>query len=392
MPVERLPRSLAEAIAPVLPDLAEEIIAAIGREIPDYRRPLEGPFGVGLRQGVERALRRFVDSIDDPGRVDPAARETYVELGRGEMRAGRSLDALLSAYRLGARLAWERMCEVGQATGHDPPTLYRLASAIFSYIDRISAESIEGYAAEQSAALAERQRHRRALVWLLAREDAEPEEILRLATLAEWPRPAALAGLVARADDGDRLAARLGGQAIAVADDGLAIAFVPDPEAPGRRAELRRALAGAPSALGPTVPPERAARSLVRARAAFGLLEQGLLSADADGLLLADDHLPELMLFGDAVLGADLAARALKPLEEVRPASRARLLETLRAWLDEPGQVTSIARRLHVHPQTVRYRVGQLRELFGARLDDPEERFTLALAVRVAAPRPTRSR
>ena len=44
---------------------------------------------------------------------------------------------------------------------------------------------------------------------------------------------------------------------------------------------------------------------------------------------------------------------------------------------------------LYVHPQTVRYRMAQLRELFGDRLDDPEEvlRLTLALAgTRPAAP------
>jgi DNA-binding PucR family transcriptional regulator len=56
----------------------------------------------------------------------------------------------------------------------------------------------------------------------------------------------------------------------------------------------------------------------------------------------------------------------------------------LRAWLDHPGQVTRVATELHVHPQTVRYRVAQLRELFGERLDDPDARFELALALRAA--------
>src|SRR4051812_42520108 len=148
---EPLPSELADALRPGLPALAEETIAAIGREVPEYARPLEGPFGDGLRFGVERALGRFVDGLVDPAAVqDTARREIYVELGRGEMRAGRSLDALLSAYRLGARITWERCVQAGQEAGFDPDTLYRLASAIFSYIDRISAESVEGYAQEQS--------------------------------------------------------------------------------------------------------------------------------------------------------------------------------------------------------------------------------------------------
>src|SRR3954463_5356816 len=162
---ERLPPQLADALRPGLPGLAEEIIAAIGREVPEYRRPLEGPFGRGLRAGVERALGRFVEALVDPAAVDDAStREIYVELGRGEVRSGRSLDALLSAYRLGARIAWERCVEAGRAAGFAPEGLYELASRIFPYIDRISAESVEGYAAEQSATLAERQRGRRALV------------------------------------------------------------------------------------------------------------------------------------------------------------------------------------------------------------------------------------
>jgi DNA-binding PucR family transcriptional regulator len=98
--------------------------------------------------------------------------------------------------------------------------------------------------------------------------------------------------------------------------------------------------------------------------------------------LVTDDFLPELLLHADGALAADLAARALAPLDEVRDSTRARLLETLRAWLDEPGQVTRVAERLHVHPQTVRYRMAQLRDLFGARLDDPDARFELALALR----------
>jgi hypothetical protein len=379
---EPLPPALATALRPVLPGLAEEIIAAIGREVPDYARPLEGPFGHTMRVGVERTLRRFVDRLVDPEADTDSVRGIYIDLGRGEMRAGRSLDALLSAYRLGARITWERCVEAGQAAGHDPRVLYRLASAIFSYIDRISAESVEGYAAEQSAALAERQRRRRALVGLLARDDAGAEEVRELAQHAGWPRPATVAGLVTRAEDGDRLANRLGGEAIAAADGGVALAFVPDPAGPGRAAQLAAALDGAPAALGPTVALDRAAGSLARAQAAFGLLEDGVLPGGSP--LVADEHLPQLLLHGDGTLAADLAQRALAPLHDLKEGPRRRLTETLRAWLDDPGQVSKVAARLHVHPQTVRYRVAQLRELFGERLEEPEARFELTLAVRVA--------
>jgi DNA-binding PucR family transcriptional regulator len=44
-----------------------------------------------------------------------------------------------------------------------------------------------------------------------------------------------------------------------------------------------------------------------------------------------------------------------------------------------------MAERLGLHVQTVRYRLKGLRELLGDALDDPDERFELALALRVGA-------
>ncbi len=151
-------------LRPVLPDLSAEMIREIGAQVPDYSRPLEGEFGVTLRYGVERALRRFVDSIEHPERVSERDRRTYVELGRGEMRQGRTLNALLAAYRVGAQVAWRRFVEAGVAAGLEPAVLYRVGEAIFAYIDEISGESIEGYAAEQSALAGEDQQRRAQLV------------------------------------------------------------------------------------------------------------------------------------------------------------------------------------------------------------------------------------
>src|SRR3954470_4760614 len=108
-PWEALPPAVARALRPELSSLADEIIAAISAGVPDYARPLEGEFGRGLRTGVVAALERFVSMIERPGAEPAESREIYVALGRGEMRAGRTLDALLAAYRLGARVAWRRL-------------------------------------------------------------------------------------------------------------------------------------------------------------------------------------------------------------------------------------------------------------------------------------------
>jgi DNA-binding PucR family transcriptional regulator len=72
----------------------------------------------------------------------------------------------------------------------------------------------------------------------------------------------------------------------------------------------------------------------------------------------------------------------LAPLDSLRPAVRDKLVETLRAWLLHHGRRDDVAAALFVHPQTVRYRMGRLRELFGAELLDPRtvQDLTVALA------------
>jgi DNA-binding PucR family transcriptional regulator len=58
------------------------------------------------------------------------------------------------------------------------------------------------------------------------------------------------------------------------------------------------------------------------------------------------------------------------------------LLETLDAWLRHQRHTPRIAEELHVHPQTVRYRLATLRELLGETIDTPQGRFELELALR----------
>jgi hypothetical protein len=374
--------ALADALRPELPAIAEEIIAAIRQEVADYDRPLKGEFGRNVRRGVEIALGRFLDELDGvPATPARRARAVYVELGRGEFREGRSLDALLSAYRVGARVAWRHCVEAGKAAGVDPDVLYGLGEAMFAYIDGLSAESTEGYAQAQSAAAGERAQARRRLVGMLLQSPpADERAVAAAAEAAAWPLPERVAVLVAEADDPDALASRLGAGVIAVEADGVVLALLPDPLAPRRRAEVERALGGARAALGPAVAPADLAAGAERGRLAHRLLADGVLPGP---LAVADEHLPTLLLHADRRLADDLAATALAPLAGLPARPRAKLEATLRAWLDHRGRVEETAAALGVHPQTVRYRLNQLRECFGERLDDPDGRFALALALRV---------
>jgi DNA-binding PucR family transcriptional regulator len=133
--------------------------------------------------------------------------------------------------------------------------------------------------------------------------------------------------------------------------------------------------------LGPVVDPGQVHRSIARARSAWPLHVAGFLVPD-ETLVRAEEHLLPLLLAAEPELAADLCARALGPLGALPEGAALRAEETLRAWLDAHGDVTATAAALHVHPQTVRYRLVGLREVFGDALDDPVRRLELAIALR----------
>src|SRR3954452_19267690 len=173
-PWRELPPSLAATLEPALAALRDEILAVIAEEVPEYARPLEGNFGRGIRLGVEEALRQFASLVADPDGGRAQSREVYRGLGRGEMREGRSLDALQAAYRVGARVAWRRLSEVGLRAGLSPEALCSLADAIFAYIDELSADSVEGFTQAQQVAAGERERRRRRALTILLAETFDP--------------------------------------------------------------------------------------------------------------------------------------------------------------------------------------------------------------------------
>lgn len=110
-----------------------------------------------------------------------------------------------------------------------------------------------------------------------------------------------------------------------------------------------------------------------------------LAGAGAGPPLRAGDHLSEVILLQDGELARALADARLGPLRELPAGERVRLTETLAAWLAHHRHTPQIAEELHVHPQTVRYRVAKLRELLGDALDSPDGRFELQLALRIDA-------
>src|SRR5262249_46995041 len=208
--------------------------------VPAYARPLEGPFGDGIRQGVREALRHFLAEIEAGGYV--ARPDVYSALGRGEMRAGRSLESLLSAYRIGARVAWRRFAAIGVEAGLEPDTLYLPAESLFAYIDVLSSGAAEGHALEQSAAASEADLRRRRLVRMLVRDPApDPAAVQAAAAEAGWTLPRSVAVLAIAGEERSAAVSRLPAGVISDAIGELTRAVIRDPEAPARRVLIRSA-------------------------------------------------------------------------------------------------------------------------------------------------------
>ncbi|MFJ8207254.1 PucR family transcriptional regulator [Micromonospora chalcea] len=385
-----LDAGMAATLRDRLPMVAERTVSAITAEVPDYSGALTGAMRAKIENAVRIALGTFLQLIEGTQAFDPStplapALEAAYALGSGEARSGRSMDALLAAYRVGARVAWREVSTTTVRSGLAAETVAEFAELMFAYIDELSAASVAGHADELASAGRMRRRSLERLTQQLLA--GEPEESLRRsAERADWPPPQTLTVVLLPRRHLRAVLALLSPHTLESGEDlpgmnpveELAVLLVPDMHG-GRRRQLTRLLHGHRAVLGPARPWHRVAASYQRATRALAL---GLGEPDA-GPVDTERHLATLLLSVDPEALADLRAQALAPLAALPPATAHRLAETLRSWLLHQGRRDDVAADLFVHPQTVRYRMGKLRELFGDRLLDPAAVLDLTIALAV---------
>ncbi|GAA1510040.1 PucR family transcriptional regulator [Nocardioides humi] len=375
-----LPRGTVAAIRADLATVADDVVDQIIREVPAYEDAFGGPMGETIRGAVQVALGGFLSLISDrrgPDALAPrsSAVDGAYQLGRGEVRSGRSTDALLSAYRIGARVSWQHLAAKAVEQGIEPATMASFAELVFAYIDELSAASVAGH--QDEAATEGRMRQR--MMERLARQlltGAPEASVLAAAERAEWPPPTTLTAVIAPESRAGALQQSLRRGTVQASDlpelDGAALLLVPD--ADGRRRDaLLRAVGRRDCLVGP-------ARPWLDVRSSYDRVVR------ARSLGLAGDteaHLPRLVLTADPTALEDLRSQVLAPLDGLRPAAAAKLRETLRAWLLHQGRRDDVAAALFVHPQTIRYRMTQVRDLYGDRLEDPDTVLALTIALGV---------
>lgn len=370
-----------------LPEIAEHTVEAVRHDVPPFAAGVP-TVGRNVEAAVAAALDEFLGRLHTstrPSESSAPGLDAAYALGRGEAHSGRSIDVLLAAFRSGARASWLEMSVT--LVERDVPTAVAadLAASLFEYIDGLSAASVAGHADELVKTGRVREQYREALGRALL-DGEEPDRLAAKVERADWVPPETLTAVILPASQARTALLELDASTLLVAGAGeteeATVLLVPDVHR--RRDALVASLRGRVATVGPARPWTDAATSHRRAVRAREVIERrGTEAIDADR------HLVTLVVNADTTAAGDLRTEALAPLADLRPSTRDRLVETLRSWLLHQGRREAVAADLNIHAQTVRYRMTQLRELYGDALADPRvvEQIVVALAS-AAAPLP----
>ncbi|MGE2833304.1 PucR family transcriptional regulator [Mycobacterium sp. SMC-4] len=386
--VPQLPSRTLEAMRAGLPALADRMVEAVIAEVPAFAQAAQESWRPVIYASADQLLTALVEQLR--GAADPTGSATSMRevldtaegFGRREARQGRATEVQLAAYRIGAREIWREWSALAVRHGVASDEISVFAEMSFAYLDRISAAGVAGHADERARLGLARERHRERLVRALLR-DVSADDLRLAAESASWAPPHTLTAVALpneHHEGGGMITADP--RTLEVPDD--AIDFPRDiriflvSDVGGRaRAPFLQSIGMTAAVVGPARPWMRVHSSIRRVLRAAEILPTRSAVIDTDQFLV------ELIVGADAEALADLRSRALAPLADLPPATRERLADTLRSWLLHHGRRDDIAADLYVSPSTVRYRLRQLRDLYGEQLQNPRAvaELTVALAV-----------
>jgi hypothetical protein len=381
----RLPRRWLDSVLPgELPLMARDIGIRVRAEIAEFRWPADGEQVRAIREGTEKALLSFVTQIFRTGRLTEDTEDFFRGLGRLEAVAGRHLESLHTAFRMGALIAWRRIAAAAERDPLPSDTVARLADLVFSFADRLAQLAAEGFAQAHAEEVDGYARLRARLVRMIVGQPGlSSESIAELAVRAAWPVPERIVVIETDGRADPQALGALGPGALVDAEQPDTLIVLP---APVDLASVRAALAGRPgrAVVGCTVVLADAAKSLRWARLARRLADVGVLPAAT--VVSCDEHVPTLLLHAEPELAEVLVERRLAPFAAMPLARRLKFARLLATWLEHGGSQADLAATLQAHRQTVHYRVGRLQAMFGDQLADRAARVELLLALRWALP------
>lgn len=364
------------------PRVVQAVVDAVHDRVPAYADLDDERLGE-VRAIAGWALERLLRLWADDGTVGPDELRRFRGIAAARAADGRPLAAVLRAYRVAAAVLVDEVAARAPAV----EDAFALTRHVLATLDALSEAMATAYAATSEHLAGDRARALRLLLDDLiagrhASGGAAADRAARLGV--QLPYPYGL--LVAEPDDRDTVPQEAARDLLAAVAGDDATPLV---TAHGCRAVLLLPAAAARTAApvlcergwrGCAIQGEGLDRIAVAHRLADGALDAAPPHArrfltDADAHVLA-------LLGGHPATAPDHIARlVLGPLSE--PAHR-HLLAALTAYLDT-GSATAAARCLHLHPQSLRYRLRRVRELTGLDARDPWERLMLDIARTVGA-------
>ncbi|WP_235206470.1 MULTISPECIES: PucR family transcriptional regulator [Actinomadura] len=386
-PWRDVPRDEAQWMRPHLPALVDSMVQGVLRHVPEYARPDDPVYTEVMRLAVAQGMGHFVQMIADPDASWQEVHQVFFDIGYGEAIEGRGLEHLQNALRVASRTAWRYLSREADRLRKPRRLAIALTEVNFAYLDLLASAAAQGYARAREKTAGEREQRRGRLLSLLLSDPPAPKDIIaEQANLAGWTLPERLAVIVLspRPGSGGEGPAGLPPSLLSGLDRGRPCLVMPDPDRPGGPDRLTATLGGWTGAVGPSVPADQAGVSLRWAHRALDLVAAGRLGRTGSGTLVhAERYVPDLLLQEGRTLAEAAARRRLAPLTALGPHRGARLAATLLECLRHGFNATDAAEALCVHPQTVRYRLAQLHEIFDYDIEDPAIRLELMLLLPV---------
>lgn len=379
--LENVPDSLLRKLKQYSGRFATQAVAAMQDRLPFFAE-LEASQRASVHLVVQTAVVNFVEWMSDPhsnvGYTVKAFEVVPQDLTR-RIALRQTVDMV--------RVTMEFFEEVVPMLARDEEQATALTTGILRYSRDLAFAAASAYADAAEARGAWDSRMEANLVDAVVRGDTGPELQSRAAAL-NWDTTAPATVVVglprpdrvdAASDDVREIAQRHGRAALSDVHGTWLIAIVSGPLTATDKflRELVDVFADGPVVIGPTAPTFSAAHT--SAIEAIAGMNAAAGWSGAPRPVLARELLPERALLGDASAIAVLDAEVMRPLADAGPA----LTETLDAYLDSGGAIEACARKLFVHPNTVRYRLKRITDFTGRDPTSPRDAYVLRVAATV---------
>ncbi|WP_077088920.1 PucR family transcriptional regulator [Mycobacterium rhizamassiliense] len=368
--------------------LATEAVSAMQERLPFFA-DLEASQRASVALVVQTAVVNFVEWMQDPHSNVIYTAQAF-ELVPQDLRQHISLRHTVDMVRV----TMDFFEEVVPLLARSEEQLTALTVGILKYSRDLAFANASAYADAAEARGTWDSRMEASVVDAVVRGDTGPELLSRAAAL-NWDTTApatVLVGIPAPGDgsngqDGSGrasqhvrdIATHHGRAALTDVHGTWLVAIVSGQVSPTEKflGDLLAAFSNGPVVIGPTAPMLTAAYH--SASEAISGMNAVAGWHGAPRPVLARELLPERALMGDASAIVALHTDVMGPLAEAGPT----LVETLDAFLDSGGAIEACARKLFVHPNTVRYRLKRITDFTGRDPTQPRDAYILRVAATV---------